>query len=206
MNHGQEYEYFTTTGLVHCEIITEEAKMEEKLFVDISEGLYAIISDAKMISTYITYCKCLSFNFKSSPSFNLMDLNGNNILRVSPYDPSNIHLENTFFQSGKLMFIEGKSYQGNRYSTIKLDKLHVFDINSVMEKYEKDGELMCSLSDHESQTSFKSRSVCLKDTDQANISYSDDVTIITDKVSVSLYVSSRADLFARKLKLSFWNE
>ena len=128
--------------------------------------------------------------------------------------PSNIILENIFFQSGKLMFIEGKGdYEGNEvyegYSTIKLDKLHVFDINSVVEKYEKDGELMCSLSDHESQTSFKSRSVCLKDTDQANISYSDefdDVTIITDKVSVSLYVSSNADLFASKLKLSFWND
>ena len=200
--HGQEY--FTTTGLVHCEIITEEAKMEEKLFVDISKGHGATIYDAKMISNYITYCQCLP-----SPSFNVMDLNGNNILTLKlfpiPIGPSNIILENIFFQSGKLMFIEGEE---ERYIITKLVKLHVFDINSLVDNYEKNGKLMCSPGDHESQTEFKSRSVSLQ---SQNISYNDDtaddeVTIISDKVSVSLYISSRSEMVARKYKLSFWNE
>ena len=98
--HGHGLEYFTTTGLVNCEIITEEAKMEEKLFVDISKGHGATIYDAKMISNYITYSQCLP-----SPSFNVMDLNGNNILSLRlfpiPIGPSNIILANIFFQSGK---------------------------------------------------------------------------------------------------------
>ena len=134
-----------------------------------------------------------------------MDLNGNNILTLKlfpiPIGPSNIILENIFFQSGKLMFIEGEE----RYIITKLLKLHVFDINSLVENYEKNGELMCSPGDHESQTEFKFRSVCLQG---QNISYNDDtddeVTIISDKVSVSVYVSSRSEMVARKYKMSFW--
>jgi len=77
----------------------------------------------------------------------------------------------------------------------------------VSEEYEKNGEVMCGSSDHESQASFKSRSISIE---HRNFRYNDDndeVSILTDKASVSLYVYDTTDMrmVVRKSKFSFWN-
>ena len=129
-----------------------------------------------------------------------MDFLGNRILtvEVDPSNPLDDVFLNHFFQSGKFVFFE------TSYCDL-LAKLHVFDMNSVNEDYEKNGELICSSSGHESQTSFKSRSICIK---HRNFRYTNSDylgTILADKDSVSLYAYGRKDLVARKSKLSFWN-
>ena len=93
------------------------------------------------------------------------------------------------------MFFEEKFYN-------ELTKLHVFDMNSVIENYDKNGELTCSSSEHERKSSFKSRSICLEDMD---ISNNDDMTICKDKASVSIYTFDNTDMDALKSKFSFWN-
>ena len=130
-----------------------------------------------------------------------MDFLGNRILTLVDQEPLDIAMwSDHFFQSGKLVFFEMNT-------NVKFAKLHVFDMQSVSEEYEKNGEVMCGSSDHESQASFKSRSISIE---HRNFRYNDDndeVSILTDKASVTLYVYDTTDMrmVARKSKFSFWN-
>ena len=128
-----------------------------------------------------------------------MDLLGNRILTVTvdpnPLNTSHPVFVHPFFQSGRMMFFEEKLYN-------EFTKLHVFDMNSVIEYYDKKGELMCLSSEHESQFSFKSRSICVEELDFHSQDY---VTIYQDKASISIYTYKPAKMGALKSKFSFWN-
>ena len=80
----------------------------------------------------------------------------------------------------------------------------MFDMKSVMENYAKNGELVCSSSQHESESSFKSRSICLDkySLPEWDVSFID---TDTDKASISIFAWWRSEMFALKSKLSFWN-
>ena len=86
----------------------------------------------------------------------------------------------------------------------KLAKLHVFDMSTVMENYNKNGELVCSSRQHESEFSFKSRSISLEGRylllDQYSVIFEE-----ADKASVTIYTSSYDEMVVLKSKLSFWN-
>ena len=180
--------------LVLYEMVTGEEKLEEK-FCDRKIGSFGY---AAMISNnYIIYYLKRSFLKRS---FSVMDFLGNRILTVEldPLNALSYSFEHHFIQSGKLVFFELNSGE-------KLTKLHVFDMKSVNEVYEKKGEVMCSSSGHDSQTSFKSRSISIKDRNFRYTYDDDDVKIRSDKASVSLYVYDDTEMVARKSKFSFWN-
>ena len=171
----------TETKLVLYEMNTEKAKLEEKFCVHISGGAG---DAADIVSNYITYCQ--------RNLISVMDLLGNRILRVKA-DP---FFQPPSIQSGKMMFFESFNEE--------LAKLHVFDMSTVMENYNKNGELVCSSRQHESESSFKSRSISL----EARYLLLDQYSVIfeeADKASVTIYTSSYDEMVVLKSKLSFWN-